>query len=157
MILINPAELGAPSGYSNGALAPAGAKILFVAGQVGWNRDPKLVSVAFLALIACLFYPIAFAIEYYDTGFSLNSRWTVIEVTLCEDHPDYCDEHEAPIQVGDRITVFAGHTFEEFESDRYLGNGDKLRSKEELLYYRIFKGHFGDSVPLNEIGRTQDI
>ncbi|MGB7097022.1 MAG: hypothetical protein WBD62_20420, partial [Anaerolineales bacterium] len=46
---------------------------------------------------------------------------------------------------------------EEFETDRYLGNGEQLRSKEELLYYRIFKQHFGDSVPLHEIGRTQHI
>mgnify|MGYP000724167619 CR=1 FL=1 len=31
---INPQELGAPRGYSNGMLAPAGARLLFVAGQV---------------------------------------------------------------------------------------------------------------------------
>lgn len=48
MRLINPAELGAPSGYSHGALAPAGARILFVAGQVGWNRDQHLVSDDFV-------------------------------------------------------------------------------------------------------------
>jgi asparagine synthase (glutamine-hydrolysing) len=48
-------------------------------------------------------------------------------------------------------------TDEEFESERYLGNGDQLNSKEELVYYRIFKQHFGDSVPLHEIGRTQHI
>lgn len=48
MRLINPAELGAPSGYSNGALAPAGAQILFVAGQVGWNRSQELVSDDFV-------------------------------------------------------------------------------------------------------------
>jgi len=46
---------------------------------------------------------------------------------------------------------------EEFETDRFLGNGEQLRSKEELLYYRIFKQHFGDSVPIHEIGRTQHI
>ena len=44
-----------------------------------------------------------------------------------------------------------------FENERYLGNGDQLNSKEELLYYRIFKQHFGDSVPIHEIGRTQHI
>lgn len=38
-----------------------------------------------------------------------------------------------------------------------LDNGDKLRSKEELMYYRIFKRHFGDSIPLAEVGRTQHI
>ncbi len=31
--LINPEELGAPSGWTNGMLAPAGGRILFVAGQ----------------------------------------------------------------------------------------------------------------------------
>jgi len=31
--LINPEELGAPKGWTNGMLAPAGARILFVAGQ----------------------------------------------------------------------------------------------------------------------------
>lgn len=48
MRLINPVELGAPSGYSNGALAPAGARILFVAGQIGWNREKQIVSHSFV-------------------------------------------------------------------------------------------------------------
>lgn len=36
--IINPAELGEPRGWSNGILAPAGARVLFVAGQAGWDR-----------------------------------------------------------------------------------------------------------------------
>ena len=44
---INPAELGAPRGYSNGMLAPAGARLLFVAGQVGWNQEQRLVGDGF--------------------------------------------------------------------------------------------------------------
>jgi enamine deaminase RidA (YjgF/YER057c/UK114 family) len=40
-IPINPVELGAPSGYSNGLLAPAGGRLLFVAGQVGWTADHR--------------------------------------------------------------------------------------------------------------------
>jgi enamine deaminase RidA (YjgF/YER057c/UK114 family) len=31
--IINPEELGAPKGWNNGLLAPAGGRILFVAGQ----------------------------------------------------------------------------------------------------------------------------
>lgn len=60
---------------------------------------------------------------------------------------------------GETLTSFAKSnvTDEEFESERYIGNGDQLNSKEELLYYRIFKNHFGDSVPFQEIGRTQHI
>lgn len=32
-----------PRGYSNGMLAPAGARLLFVAGQVAWDTDQRLV------------------------------------------------------------------------------------------------------------------
>lgn len=35
---IDPAALGAPSGYSHGILAPAGGRLLFVAGQIGWDE-----------------------------------------------------------------------------------------------------------------------
>jgi len=45
---INPSELGAPKGYSNGVLVPAGASLLFVAGQIGWNRDQEIVSADFV-------------------------------------------------------------------------------------------------------------
>jgi len=45
----------------------------------------------------------------------------------------------------------------EFSNERTLENGANLRSKEELLYYRIYKKYFGDSIPLKEVGRTQHI
>ena len=44
---INPEALGAPKGYSNGVLMPAGP-ILFVAGQIGWDSEGKLVSDSFV-------------------------------------------------------------------------------------------------------------
>jgi enamine deaminase RidA (YjgF/YER057c/UK114 family) len=44
---INPKSLGAPRGYSNGILAEAG-KLLFVAGQIGWNDQQELVSDVFV-------------------------------------------------------------------------------------------------------------
>jgi len=40
---IEPAGWPRPKGYSDGMLAPAGARILFVAGQVGWDVDRRLV------------------------------------------------------------------------------------------------------------------
>jgi enamine deaminase RidA (YjgF/YER057c/UK114 family) len=40
---IEPAGWPRPKGYSDGMLAPAGARILFVAGQIGWDGDRKLV------------------------------------------------------------------------------------------------------------------
>ena len=47
MEIIRPESLGAPKGYSHGILGPAGGRILFVAGQVGWNRDEQIVSKRF--------------------------------------------------------------------------------------------------------------
>jgi len=41
--VINPTELGAPRGYSNGILATGGS-LLFVAGQIGWTSEQKIIS-----------------------------------------------------------------------------------------------------------------
>lgn len=38
-----------PKGYSNGILAPAGARLLFIAGQVGWDEEEALVDEGFVA------------------------------------------------------------------------------------------------------------
>lgn len=42
--IINPSSLGKPRGYSNGILTRPGGRLLFVAGQVGWNEDQQIVS-----------------------------------------------------------------------------------------------------------------
>ncbi|HVS21632.1 MAG TPA: RidA family protein [Pyrinomonadaceae bacterium] len=42
--LINPESLGAPRGYSNGVLTEAGGRLLFIAGQIGWDKQQKIVS-----------------------------------------------------------------------------------------------------------------
>ncbi len=47
MLPINPASLGAPRGYSNGMLAPAGGRLLFIAGQVGWDEHQNIVEGGF--------------------------------------------------------------------------------------------------------------
>lgn len=36
--LVNPVSLGEPKGWTNGVLAPAGGRMLFVAGQAGWEN-----------------------------------------------------------------------------------------------------------------------
>jgi enamine deaminase RidA (YjgF/YER057c/UK114 family) len=46
--LINPESLGAPSGYSNGLLADANGKLLFIAGQIAWNENHQIVSDDFV-------------------------------------------------------------------------------------------------------------
>lgn len=42
--LINPESLGTPRGYSNGALCNPGARVLFIAGQIGWDEQQQIVS-----------------------------------------------------------------------------------------------------------------
>ena len=43
----------------------------------------------------------------------------------------------------------------DFSKERKIANGWVLNSKEELMYYRIFKGHFGDLTQLDWMGRTK--
>ena len=45
---INPETLGTPRGYSNGILTNAGGRLLFVAGQIGWNKEQEIVSEDFV-------------------------------------------------------------------------------------------------------------
>ena len=47
--LINPESLGTPRGYSNGVLTEAGGRLLFVAGQIGWDAKQAVVSDDFVA------------------------------------------------------------------------------------------------------------
>jgi enamine deaminase RidA (YjgF/YER057c/UK114 family) len=49
MKVINPQSLGRPSGYSNGLLTPPGVRVLFVAGQIGWDENQRIVSEDFAA------------------------------------------------------------------------------------------------------------
>ena len=41
---INPKSLGEPRGYSNGVLTDSGGRWLFIAGQIGWDENQRIVS-----------------------------------------------------------------------------------------------------------------
>lgn len=43
MTFINPEALGAPRGYNNGVLVEGG-RLLFVAGQIAWDSEQRIVS-----------------------------------------------------------------------------------------------------------------
>jgi enamine deaminase RidA (YjgF/YER057c/UK114 family) len=47
--LVNPSGMPSPRGYSHGVLAPAGARTLYVAGQIGWDGAGRLIGDTFLA------------------------------------------------------------------------------------------------------------
>ena len=46
--MVNPPQLGSPVGYSNGVVTE-GNRLLFVAGQVAWDKDHRIVASDFLA------------------------------------------------------------------------------------------------------------
>lgn len=48
MKVINPESLGQPRGYANGLLTEPGARLLFVAGQIAWDENQKIVSDDFV-------------------------------------------------------------------------------------------------------------
>ena len=52
MKIINPERLGRPRGYANGVLAEAGGRLLFVAGQIGWDENQRLVGDDFVEQFA---------------------------------------------------------------------------------------------------------
>ena len=45
---INPESLGRPRGYSNGLVTTHDARLLFIAGQIGWDESGRLVSDDFV-------------------------------------------------------------------------------------------------------------
>jgi enamine deaminase RidA (YjgF/YER057c/UK114 family) len=45
---INPESLGVPRGYSNGVLAESGGRLLFIAGQIAWDAQQRIVSADFV-------------------------------------------------------------------------------------------------------------
>lgn len=46
--LVNPASLGTPKGFSNGVLVDGGGRLLFVAGQIGWDEKQTFDSADFV-------------------------------------------------------------------------------------------------------------
>jgi enamine deaminase RidA (YjgF/YER057c/UK114 family) len=42
--VVNPKELADPTGYNNGMLAKTSGRLLFIAGQIGWNKEKELSS-----------------------------------------------------------------------------------------------------------------
>ena len=41
---INPESLGPPHGYANGILTEPGGRLLFIAGQIAWDQQQRIVA-----------------------------------------------------------------------------------------------------------------
>ncbi len=50
--IVNPESLGAPKGWNNGILAPKDGRLLFVAGQAGWERGTSAEAPGFVEQFA---------------------------------------------------------------------------------------------------------
>ena len=46
--IVNPESLGPPRGYSNGLLAPASGRLLFVAGQIATDASGRITTRGFV-------------------------------------------------------------------------------------------------------------
>ena len=74
-----------------------------------------------------------------------------------------CNRPKAVIWQGGGVGVLlADHADEhistaDFEREKHLPNGWVLNSQEELMYYRIFREHFGEFKSLSWMGRTKNI
>lgn len=101
---IDPEELGAPSGYSNGILAPAGGRLLFVAGQVGWDREHRLVEGGFVAQFGRALENVVAVVRTAGGGPESLARLTIYVV----DRREYLDRLE---EVGRAYRAVMGRHF----------------------------------------------
>jgi len=102
--LINPEALGAPSGYANGLLIDGGGKLLFIAGQIAWDNNQKLVSDDFVEQFDKALANVMTVLRAAG-GEAENIARLVIYVT------DKIEYRERTKEVGDRYRKHMGRHF----------------------------------------------
>ena len=102
--LINPEALGAPGGYSNGLLVDGGGKLLFIAGQIAWDNNQKIVSDDFVEQFDKALENVITVLRAAE-GNAENIARLVIYVT------DKIEYRERTKEVGDRYRKHMGKHF----------------------------------------------
>ena len=102
--LINPEALGAPSGYTNGLLVDGGGKLLFIAGQIAWDNNQKIVSDDFVEQFDKALANVITVLRAAG-GNAENIARLVIYVT------DKIEYRERTKEVGDRYRKHMGRHF----------------------------------------------
>jgi enamine deaminase RidA (YjgF/YER057c/UK114 family) len=102
--LINPEALGTPSGYSNGLLTDGSGKLLFIAGQIAWDNNQKIVSDDFVEQFDQALTNVI-AVLHAAGGKAENIARLVIYVT------DKLEYRERTKEVGDRYRKHMGKHF----------------------------------------------
>jgi enamine deaminase RidA (YjgF/YER057c/UK114 family) len=102
--LINPDSLGNPRGYSNGVLSEANGRLLFIAGQIAWNRNQQITSNDFVEQFDQALSNVL-AVVTEAGGTPENVTRLVIYVT---DKAEYCARTR---EVGERYRKHMGKHF----------------------------------------------
>jgi len=102
--LVNPESLGAPGGYSNGLLVDGGGKLLFIAGQIAWDNNQKIVSDDFVEQFDKALENVITVLHAAE-GNPENIARLVIYVT------DKIEYRERTKEVGDRYRKHMGKHF----------------------------------------------
>ncbi len=113
------------------------------AATKGSKRQPvdyKLVSIAGIVLLACLFYPFVYAIWYSTPGFTYNTRWVVIDITLCEGEPSSCTETDLPLLIDDQIVKIGELDYQTYEENRNLAPFEGVRPGETVAIELVRSG-----------------
>jgi enamine deaminase RidA (YjgF/YER057c/UK114 family) len=82
--VFNPEELGPPSGWNNGMLAPPGGRVLFVAGQTARAPDGTIVSSDFVEQFATALGHVVSVVEAAGGSHKDIGRMTVFVTSLEE-------------------------------------------------------------------------
>jgi enamine deaminase RidA (YjgF/YER057c/UK114 family) len=103
MRLINPTALPSPRGYNHGVLVPPGS-LLFIAGQIGCDRDCRIVSDSFTEQFDRALWNLLSVVE--EAGGSPRS---VVRLTIfVTDKAEYLSERQT---VGDAFRLRMGRHF----------------------------------------------
>jgi asparagine synthase (glutamine-hydrolysing) len=125
--------------------------------------DRSAAAHGILAHVPFLHHEVLDYAERIPTEFKLHDgveKWILREAGKGSLPESVLDRPKAKFWEGSGVQdVLARHAEEsvsdrDFVGERRLSNGWELRSKEELLYYRVFREHLGDMNNLNWMGRT---
>jgi 2-iminobutanoate/2-iminopropanoate deaminase len=84
----NPAELGSPPSYSHGIEVPASARTLYVAGQVGWDKDYNVVPGGIAEQTRAALTNLRAVLNAAGMDFTNLVKTTVFMVNI-DDYPDF--------------------------------------------------------------------
>ncbi len=101
---INPESLGFPKGYSNGMLARPGGSLLFIAGQIAWDEEQKIVCTDFRGQFARALHNVVTVVR--EAG---GSPENIAQLTIfVTDRKEYL---ECPGDLGESYRLLLGKHF----------------------------------------------